>query len=150
MSIKLNLGCGSFPIAGYVNVDIANVPGVDVVHDLDVSPWPWETGSVDRIDAKDVFEHVIDAITFVTECHRVLRPGGVLHVRTPHWRSQDAYTDPTHRRFPTEYSFDYWIRGTELFSRHNAAYGGVAFELVRRVIDRAGSLDFTLVKVVDD
>ena len=150
--IKLNLGCGRARIDGYVNVDVANLPEVDVVHDLDVGPWPIETASAERIDAKDVFEHVANPIVFMTEAHRVLEPGGVLHIRTPHYRSRDAFTDPTHRRFPTEHTFDYWIRGTVLYDLHNAAYGGVAFEKGPRGIylDRAGSLDVTLYKLVDD
>ena len=127
------------------------LPGVDVVHDLDVAPWPWETAEVERIDAKDVFEHVMDPITFMVEAHRVLIPGGLLHIRTPYFKSKDAFTDPTHRRFPTEFTFDYWISGTVLFGLHNAAYGGVSF--IKHpsgiYLDAQGSLDVSLVKAVE-
>jgi len=116
------------------------------VHDLDVRPWPFETNSVTRIEAKDVFEHVVDAVGFMTETHRILKPGMVLHIRTPHWRSMDAYTDPTHRRFPTEHTFDYWIPGTVLYTHHNAAYGAVAFRRLFITVDPGGTLDVTLAK----
>lgn len=129
--LRLNLGAGGYQPPGYVHVDRAAVPGINVVHDLDAAPWPWLDSSVDEIMAKDVFEHVDDPVTFMTECHRVLRTGGTLRMQTPHWRSEQAFTDPTHKRFPTEFTWDYWIPGTILYEASNAAYGGVAFERVR-------------------
>lgn len=143
----LNLGCGSDPQAdGVVNVDMVRLPQVDVVHDLDVLPWPWDDSSVEGILAQDVFEHVNNPIGFMTEAHRVLEPGGDILMKVPHFRHQDAYTDPTHKRFCTEYTWDYWIKGTVLFDRHNPAYGGVSFELVRRQIV-AGSIFIELRKI---
>lgn len=132
--MKLNLGCGSRLADGYVNVDIVKLDGVDVVHDLDVLPWPWEDGSAEQIVAQDVFEHVADPIGFMTESHRVLKAGGSLLIKSPHFRHQDAFTDPTHRRFCTEHTWDYWIPETQLFKDHNRAYGGVSFTLLSRQV----------------
>ncbi len=145
-ALRLNLGCGSVLLPGYVNVDRAQLPGVEVVHDLDVGPWPWPDESAERIDARDVFEHVIDPVLFMTECWRVLQLGGTLRIHTPHWRFEDAYTDPTHRRFPTEHTFDYWIPDTTLYRANNAAYGGVAFEAVSARMD-GGSMDLLFAKI---
>lgn len=128
----LNLGSGSRPMDGWVNVDVVALPEVDVVHDLDVVPWPWKDGAAEAVAAEDVFEHVGNPVAFMTEAHRVLQVGGGLIIKSPHWQSQDAFTDPTHRRFCTPYTWDYWIEGTTLFERHNAAYGGVAFTLAGR------------------
>ena len=36
---KLNLGCGTRPLPWHVNVDIVQMPGVDVVCDLEKTPW---------------------------------------------------------------------------------------------------------------
>lgn len=131
--MRLNLGSGSQPRAeGVVNVDIAAGAHVDVVHDLDVAPWPWADGSAAAVTAQDVFEHVMNPIAFMTESHRVLEAGGVLVIKSPHFRHQDAFTDPTHRRFCTEHTWDFWIKGTFLYERHNPAYGGVAFDLGSR------------------
>lgn len=145
--MRLNLGSGSTPRRrGMTNVDIVALPEVDVVHDLDVLPWPWDDASVQDITAQDVFEHVADPLGFMTESHRVLRMGGSLVLKSPHWRHQDAYTDPTHRRFCTEHTWDYWIRGTALYERHNPAYGGVAFDLVGREV-LSGAIFIGLMKV---
>lgn len=127
--MRLNLGCGQRPNPGWVNVDRVPLPEVDVVHDLDVLPWPWDDGVAEAIVAQDVFEHVADPIGFMTESHRILTPGGTLSIKSPHFRHRDAFTDPTHRRFCTEHTWDYWIPGTALFADSNAMYGGVSFTL---------------------
>lgn len=142
----LNLGSGSDRLSGFVNVDVVALPEVDVVHDLDVLPWPWEDGSVTMIIGQDVFEHLTDPVGFMIESHRVLEPDGQLVLKVPHFRHQDAFTDPTHKRFCTEHTWDYWIEGTELFKRHNPAYGGVTFTLEQRQVT-AGSIFLALRKI---
>lgn len=129
--LRVNLGCGTDHLTDFVNVDISPDVGADVVHDLDAGPWPFGDGAAQIITAQDVFEHVHRPILFMRESHRILAPGGALLLKVPHWMHRDAYTDPTHVRFCTEHSFDYWIKGTALYDRHNAAYGGVAFDRVR-------------------
>lgn len=130
LGAKLNLGAGGRCMEGWINLDRVWLPGIDVVHDLDRKPWPLADESVAEIEAKDVFEHLDDAVLFVTECWRILRVGGLLTVTTTHWSNVNAFTDPTHRRFPTKHTFDFWIPGTIFYREHNAAYGGVAFQPV--------------------
>lgn len=147
---RLNLGAGSRIMGGWVNVDRVRLPGIDVVFDLDTKPldgrrWPWADGTVSAIEARDVFEHVHDPIWFMTECHRILKPGGVLHIRTPHINSPDSWTDPTHVRHCNEHSFDFWTPGNPHYAANNAAYGGVAYDLVNLVNDH-DTIDITLRK----
>jgi SAM-dependent methyltransferase len=120
--VKLNLGAGAHPQPGWVNLDMLRLPGIDVVHDLDNLPWPFDGSSAETIRGEDVFEHVADPIAFMAECHRILEPGGHLLLRTTYWKSQSAYTDPTHKRFCTELTFDYWCVGTEYHARYGEAY----------------------------
>ena len=144
--MKLNLGSGTQTLKDHVNVDRAAVPGVDVVYDLDVAPWPFGDGSVAAIEARHVFEHVADPIVFMTECHRVLEPGGRLSIVVPYYRSVDAFTDPTHRRFCTEWTFCYWVQGNVYHEKNNAAYGGVSFTNLSVHLDGA-ALDVAMVKI---
>lgn len=126
---RLNLGAGGRCMAGpgWVNVDRIALPGIDVVHDLNVAPWPFAADSIGEVTAKDVFEHIDDAVTFLSECHRVMAPWSVLTLQTTLWQHISAYTDPTHKRFPTPHTLDYWIPGTVYYREHNAAYGNFAF-----------------------
>lgn len=144
--MRLNLGCGSRLYDGYVHVDRVKLDGVDVVHDLDVLPWPWADAEAEHILAQDVFEHVADPIGFMTEAHRVLKVGGSLLIKSPHFRHQDAFTDPTHRRFCTEHTWDYWIPGTQLYTDNNKAYGGVEFTMERRQV-MSGAIFILLHKI---
>ena len=114
-----------------MNCDIAQLPGIDVVHDLDTAPWPWEDASVTEIMASDIFEHIAEPLVFMTECGRVLADEGLLEIRTTYWKARNAYTDPTHKRFCTERTFDYWCVGNDIFDRYGPAYNrGCTFRKV--------------------
>jgi SAM-dependent methyltransferase len=59
---------------------------------------PVATGSVDRVFAVHILEHLTDFLPLVDDCHRILRPDGILHVMSPWWRHVNAVADPTHVR----------------------------------------------------
>ena len=80
----VNLGCGTAPMSGWVNVDLARGEGVDIVWDVCQSlPFPDESCSA--LFCEHVIEHLTkdDAQRFVGECYRVLQHGGVLRMSTP-------------------------------------------------------------------
>jgi len=118
----LNVGAGCHPLPHAVNLDLVPGPGIDVVWDLDVAPWPFPDEHFAGVLAVQVFEHVADPLTFMAEAWRVLTPGGRLEVHVPSHRSKNAFTDPTHRRFCTDETFDYWIRGRPLNLTHGRSY----------------------------
>ncbi|MGC4762485.1 methyltransferase domain-containing protein [Micromonospora sp. DT46] len=96
--VVVDLGCGAtkqWP--GNLGLDIFPAPGVDAVADLSGS-LPLADDSVDVFFAVHILEHLIDFLPLVDECHRALRPGGVLHVMSPWWRHVNAVADPTHVR----------------------------------------------------
>jgi SAM-dependent methyltransferase len=102
VSERLNLGCGTDVRAGWINLDVAPLAGVDVVHDLSSLPLPFDDNRFSEILAKDVLEH-LDYIPVLRDLHRVLAPGGLLHVVAPHFTSPAVWVDPTHR---TAFSID--------------------------------------------
>lgn len=96
--IALDLGCGAtkqYPSS--IGVDRSTAKAVDIVADL-CDPLPFATGFADAIFAVHVVEHLVDFLPLLAECHRVLRPGGTLHVLSPWWRFVNAVADPTHVR----------------------------------------------------
>lgn len=107
--MKLNLGCGTKKMEGWVNVDKYAAFDPDVVLDLEADPWPWEDGSVESVALVHVLEHLgqtTDAYAHVwRELYRVLQPGGTVLVQCPHPRHDNQTDDPTHVRAVTPRQF---------------------------------------------
>ena len=102
--MKLNLGCGDKKIDGYVNVDLYGNPDMRV--DLFQFPWPWENESVDEVTSIDFLEHVIEFRKTWHEIYRILKPGGILGLQVPHFRSPgSAWPGQHHQQFSC-FSFD--------------------------------------------
>jgi SAM-dependent methyltransferase len=92
--LRLNLGAGSRPLEGYVNVDVRERAGIDVV--ADVAALPFADASASEVQASSLLEHFRDPYSVLDEMHRVLVPDGVLVVRVPSPWSQAGLLDPTH------------------------------------------------------
>src|SRR5580704_15184485 len=109
--IKINLGCGTNILSGWVNLDCAALPGVDVVHDLNALPLPFADASVDEILCEDVLEH-INYPPLLKECHRILVVGGRLRIEVPHFTSSNNFVDPTHRNMFSIKTFNFFCNNT--------------------------------------
>lgn len=100
--MKLNLGCGRSPLEGWVNLDMAALPGVDVVVDLDATAngarLPFDDDSIDEIRGIDLIEHLREPLAVMAELWRVAKPGALCRFELPYGSSDDAWDDPTHRR----------------------------------------------------
>jgi SAM-dependent methyltransferase len=113
---RLNLGSGGRPLDEHINVDInPHAPGVNLIYDLDQSPWPFASSSVDEIIMDQTLEHLTDRNRAMQEIHRVLKPGGVAKISVPHFTWQLAFTDPTHRHFFGYHTFAYYARDCGYF-----------------------------------
>ncbi|MBX4210680.1 class I SAM-dependent methyltransferase, partial [Candidatus Parcubacteria bacterium] len=105
---KLNLGSGTDIRAGWVNLDSAKLPGVDVVHDIQKLPLPFKDGEFDIILCRDILQHV-DYTPILKDLYRILRPGGKLIIRVPHFTSKNNVIDPTHRSTFSVRTFDFFV-----------------------------------------
>jgi SAM-dependent methyltransferase len=93
---RLNLGCGRFKKDGYVNIDISPLCAPDVVHDLNQTPYPFPERHFDLIEADHVLEHLEDPFAVMAELHRLLKPGGNLVVRVPHFSRAMSHAQHRH------------------------------------------------------
>ena len=108
-----SLGSGRKAHPDAVNVDLVADTKPDVVHDLDVLPWPFPDGRFREVWAYDVLEHLEDVVTAMEEIHRVCRAGAIVKVTVPHFSCSNAFTDPTHRHYFGRFSFDYFTGDNE-------------------------------------
>lgn len=136
---KLNLGCGTDIRPGWVNLDSsAEIPGVDVVHDLARLPLPFAAETFAFILAQDVIEHLGDPVGTLRELHRILGPGGRLAIRVPHFSSRNNFVDPTHQaRFATEW-FDFFVNSSRLRAERPYYFDFAFSRLVRERITFEG------------
>lgn len=125
----IDIGCGGKKLPGADGIDSIALPGVDIVHDLDVFPWPIKENTYDLVFANHFMEHSRDVVSVMNEVGRILKPGGVLMFQVPYFRSVDAFNDPTHESFFSSGSMDYFIEGTKhfKFSYSTAKYEKVGF-----------------------
>jgi SAM-dependent methyltransferase len=107
-SIRLNLGVGRRPRQGYYGLDWIEMPGVDVVADLNEPFTQFPDNSVEAIYTHHTFEHVVNFLPLLKEIHRVVVPDGRVEVVVPHFSNPYGYSDPTHVRFFGLYSFYYF------------------------------------------
>ncbi len=119
---ELLIGCGSSirkqirkandPEA-FVNVttlDIEPRHNPDVVHDLNILPWPFDDNTFDEVHAHEVLEHLGKQgdykafFAHFSEIWRVLKPDGLLYASVPMWDSPWAWADPGHTRIIAKHS----------------------------------------------
>jgi len=97
--MKLNIGCGNDPFAGYVNLDLVPAPGVNVVADLDYDDLPFRDDAFDEIYCSHVLAHMHRKSFHETlmELLRTLKQGGRLVVKASYFPSTKWFGDPDHR-----------------------------------------------------
>lgn len=108
--VIVNLGCGSRKRQDEIGVDRYPGSRADILADFSAS-LPFADNSVDMVIADHVLEHVPDLVALVEEVHRVLVPGGRFSVEVPYFAHPDSCRDPTHCRFFTWGSMDYFVEG---------------------------------------
>lgn len=129
---KLDVGCGSRKRIGFNGMDIVALEGVDIVHDMNVAPWPIDSNSITEMIFDDVLEHSKDFLTILQEAYRVSKNGCILKISVPHFSSDNMYTDPTHTTFFSTRSFNYFDKS--LNHKHGFYLQNVNFKIKKAEI----------------
>ncbi len=82
--VAVNLGCGSHYRKGWLNFDL--YPASEEVRQANIIDGvPLADGTADFVYHSHVLEHLCrdDAMRFLQECHRILKPGGILRIAVP-------------------------------------------------------------------
>lgn len=68
----------------------SRISDLDVLHDLNKYPYPFQDNSLDCIYASHILEHLANRQKAIKELWRILKPNGQLVVRVPHCTSVGA------------------------------------------------------------
>jgi hypothetical protein len=139
--LKFNMGCGHNQRPGYVNVDSTPACEPDQVWDLEVTPWPWETGCAQEILFIHSLEHMGGDpkifLAIMSELYRIAAPDCRVVIHVPHPRHDNFIGDPTHVRpvnrqmltlFDRQLNDEWKAKGYA--NTTLAHYTGVDFEIV--------------------
>lgn len=101
--VMLDFGCGGQPYRAFFESKITKYIGADVAAAENVAPdieilpnhpLPLHDESIDTILSTQTLEHVPDVHFYLTECHRLLKPNGVLILSAPmQWRHHEVPYD---------------------------------------------------------
>ncbi len=135
--IKLDLGCGSNKHGDdYIGIDISDETDANIIHDLNMYPWPFEDNSIDEVYCENYVEHIphdtgvkealfeantfeefkklyiekskLDGyIKFFNELYRIMKPESKAIITVPYYTSVRAFGDPTHHRYVGDFSLLY-------------------------------------------
>jgi predicted SAM-dependent methyltransferase len=80
---KVNIGCGSLILEGWVNLDVSPAPGAEYTNVM--NGLPFSDGAASHIHCEHFLEHLDYpvALSFLAECHRILRPQGTMRIIVP-------------------------------------------------------------------
>lgn len=114
---KLNVGSGTVKFEGWVNIDLERVTNItDVIWDATNKFSFLEDSSCSLIYNEHFLEHldIQDGVSFLSECYRLLMPGGILRIAMPSleyvitkynsedWKDQDWLTWPQYQFIKTK------------------------------------------------
>lgn len=111
--VVIDIGCGDDKVSGAIGLDIVKLESVDILATADAPRLPFQTNSIDTAYCNHIIEHLESVVEFMEELCQVVRPGGEIIIRTPHFTSYGAYTDPTHQQTFGYYSLDYFCSEEE-------------------------------------
>lgn len=94
---KLNLGCGPGILENYVNLDIVKGPGVDVVHDMEKFPYPFDDNTFEGIKCSHILEHMNNLNKVIDELWRITKNGGIIKIYSPYALGTMFFGDPSHK-----------------------------------------------------
>ncbi|MCX6803755.1 MAG: methyltransferase domain-containing protein [Candidatus Diapherotrites archaeon] len=91
----LDVGCG--------RIDSGN--SADIIHDLEIFPYPIKTNSFDKIYTRHCLEHLEHFEKTMDEFYRIIKKDGLIEIIVPFYASPSAHL-PTHKKYFSYRSFD--------------------------------------------
>jgi SAM-dependent methyltransferase len=114
--MKLDIGCGNKKTEGCIGIDRMKTPVTDIVWDLEKRlPNRIKNDSIDIVYCNHILEHIWNLKGLMESIHRVCKDGAIVNITVPYYTSDIAFHDPTHIRFFTSKTFDYFDKSKQIF-----------------------------------
>ena len=115
--IIIELGCGDKKKPNRIGIDRVDLPGVDIVTNLEQGLSFLPDSCVDELHCRSVLEHIENFESLLAEIVRVLKPDGTAHIYVPHFSNPYYYSDYTHKRPFGLYTFYYFVESQKQLRR---------------------------------
>lgn len=155
--IRLDIGCGENKNPGFVGIDMLPLKGVDIVWDLEETPWPLPDECVLTATASHVLEHIDPHkgvfINVMNEIWRVMKPHGQFAFVVPHASSHGYQQDPTHCNMINETTMHYFDPDPEMKSMGAQLYNFYRpkpWKIIKQYYHPEGNLEVLLEKRIED
>jgi len=129
----LDIGCGKKKVPGAIGIDFNPDLDADVVHDLNVFPYPFEDGAFDEVHIRSTLFLLDDPVKVMEEVYRVCKTGAHVVVLQPYFRSAWNYIDPWVKNFGTVHSFAFYDSDDAICKRYE--YSSARFKTVRIIFN---------------
>jgi SAM-dependent methyltransferase len=128
----LDFGCGQDKIENSIGIDKIKSKTVDILHNLDQYPYPFEDNFFDLVVCKHSISHIKDLEQTMLEIFRILKPGGRLLIIAPHFSSDNTFTDYTIKHFFGYRTLDYFMDNNSGLSEKYSFYSKIKFSILKR------------------
>lgn len=150
--VNIQLGGGRECPRGFINVDILDLPQVDIVQDLEEFPWVLPDSCADMIVASHLVEHINPHkgifIKFMNEAWRIAKPKAKFLISTPFAGSYGYFQDPTHVNPCNDATF-WYFDPMKLNGHLYNVYKPKPWKIEAEAWDVQGNLEVLLVKRKD-
>ena len=142
--VRLDVGCGLSKQKGYIGLDIEPHPNVDIVHDVQVFPWPVPDSSCFQILMSHLWEHIEPKYRFrvMDELWRIIRHDGQLLIAAPYADSFLAFAHPAHYTCPNEAAFQFFDPDYRLW--HCEAKKALPWKIIRNDPNVTGCIEVVM------
>ena len=148
--IRLDIGCGANKQPGFVGMDMRALPGVDIVHNWSVYPWPLPDACCNMVLASHVVEHVNPAdggfLRWMDELWRICQIDAEVAISLPHGYSMGYLQDPTHVNACNETTWAYFTPVHPLWT----IYRPKPWRIKMLTWDPTANIEVVLVKIAEE
>lgn len=102
---KIEIGSGGRSRKGFIGIDIVQLPGVEIVADVDKEGIPLLDNSVEHLYSSHTFEHFVNFDFVMSEVWRVCKHEALIELKTPYLTNTVSLSNPFHKTHLTEYTF---------------------------------------------